>query len=181
MSVPGVPGDYKYTPEELASICLQDNSYVADKEKDPEEHKAHPNRLISSRMIEEKFGGIQNIMNKLHVHQKNGINGSRNDLAERRKYFGENRFPPPKIKTLWELVMDNFDDPINRVLLAAAVVSLVIGVLQEGFPGGLIEGTSIIIALTIIIVVGSVNNYRSERKLAELVGLAAEQEVRVIR
>jgi len=40
---------------------------------------------------------------------------------------------------------------------------------------------SIMIALTIIIVVGSVNNYRAERKLAELVKLAASQEVRVWR
>ena len=77
--------------------------------------------------------------------------------------------------------MENFDDPINRVLAVAAVVSLIIGVVKDGVPGGLIEGTSIIIALTIIIVVGSVNNYRSERKLAELVSLAAKQEVRVYR
>ena len=67
------------------------------------------------------------------------------------------------------------------MLLIAAAVSLVIGIVKEGFPGGLIEGTSIMIALTIIITVGSVNNYRSERKLAELINLAAKQEVRVWR
>lgn len=77
--------------------------------------------------------------------------------------------------------MENFDDSINRILLAAAIVSLIIGIVKDGFPGGLIEGTSIIIALTIIIVVGSLNNYRSERKLAELVNLAAKQDVRVFR
>ena len=69
--------------------------------------------------------------------------------------------------------MENFDDSINRILLAAAIVSLIIGIVKDGFPGGLIEGTSIIIALNIIIFVNSVNNYRSERKLAELVNLAA--------
>jgi hypothetical protein len=43
------------------------------------------------------------------------------------------------------------------------VVSIVIGVIREGFPQGMIEGTSILIALVIIIVVNSANNYASER------------------
>ena len=65
--------------------------------------------------------------------------------------------------------------------MAAAVVSLIIGVVQEGFPEGLIEGTSILIALVIIITVTSGNNYMSEKRLAELVALSNEQEVAVFR
>lgn len=68
-----------------------------------------------------------------------------------------------------ELIMENFEDPINKILCAAAVVSLVIGLGQHGFPDGMIEGTSILIALCIIIVVNSGNNYLSEMRLAELV------------
>lgn len=75
--------------------------------------------------------------------------------------------------------MENFDDAINRVLLGAAIVSIVIGLIQHGFPEGLLEGTSIMIALCIIIVVGSGNNYMSELKLAELVCKANEQEVAI--
>jgi len=48
----------------------------------------------------------------------------------------------------------------------AAVVSIVIGIIQHGFPDGMLEGTSILIALLIIIVVNSGNNYVSERRLA---------------
>ena len=77
--------------------------------------------------------------------------------------------------------MENFDDYINRVLLLAAIVSLVIGIISEGFPNGLVEGLSIIIALLIIIVVNSVNNYISERRLAGLINLAEQQEVAVYR
>jgi magnesium-transporting ATPase (P-type) len=128
-------------------------------------------------MIVEEFGGVENLMQKLNCNPQTGIEGSSRDLLERQKLYGENRFPPPKIKTIWELIMENFDDSINRILLAAAIVSLIIGIVKDGFPEGLIEGTSIIIALNIIILVNSVNNYRSERKLAELVNLAARQEV----
>jgi len=52
------------------------------------------------------------------------------------------------------------------------VVSLAIGLYKEGFPTGLIEGTSIAIALVIIVSVTSVNNYISEKRLAELVALS---------
>lgn len=79
---------------------------------------------------------------------------------------------PPKIRTIQELIMENFDDKINQILLIAAIVSIIIGLLKEGFPEGLIEGSSIMISLCIIIVVNSGNNYISEKRLAALVGLS---------
>jgi len=79
------------------------------------------------------------------------------------------------------LILENFEDPINRILCAAAVVSLIIGLIQHGFPEGLLEGTSILVALVIIIVVGSGNNYFSERRLAELVAMSDKQDVAVFR
>ena len=77
--------------------------------------------------------------------------------------------------------MENFDDTINKILCGAAIVSLIIGVIKDGFPHGLIEGTSILIALNIIIWVNSVNNYISEKRLADLVNLSEKQEVAVYR
>jgi len=92
-----------------------------------------------------------------------------------------NSFPPPKIKGMMELILENFEDPINKVLCGAAIVSLIIGLIQHGFPDGMLEGTSILIALNIIVIVNSGNNYLSEKRLAELVSLSDEQEVRVYR
>lgn len=80
-----------------------------------------------------------------------------------------------------ELIADNFDDTINKILFMAAIVSIIIGVIQHGFPDGMLEGTSILIALTIIIVVNSGNNYISERRLADLVSLSDKQDVAVFR
>lgn len=60
-------------------------------------------------------------------------------------------------------------------------MSIIIGVIQHGFPEGMLEGTSILIALFIIIVVNSGNNYISERRLADLVNLSEKQEVAVYR
>ena len=130
-------------------------------------------------MIIEKYGSIDEIMEKLQTKQKTGI--SPNDVERRKKAFGPNFFPPPHIKSLYELVMENFEDKINLMLLAACIVSLIIGYINEGFPEGMIEGTSIAFALLIIVVVNSGNNWISERRLAKLVKLSNQQDVAVYR
>lgn len=66
------------------------------------------------------------------------------------------------VKTFWELVLENFEDKILQILIGAAVVSLIAGVLQNGLHG-LIEGTSILMSIAIIVVVTSVNNYVKEQ------------------
>lgn len=77
--------------------------------------------------------------------------------------------------------MENFNDPINVILCGAAVVSIIIGIVREGFPEGLTEGLSIMIALVIIFVVNSANNYASERQLAKMIMECDEAEIPVWR
>jgi len=174
LNTQGKYGKYVYNKEELAEICNLDNHHVAG-------NAAFPQMRLSSQMIMEKYGGPNGIMSALYTNIKTGIDNTDEDKKDRVRIYGENKFAPPKIKTIMELIMENFEDTINRVLLGAAVVSLIIGIYQEGFPKGLIEGTSIMIALCIIITVTSVNNYVSEKRLAELVALSNVQEVAVLR
>jgi len=82
-----------------------------------------------------------------------------------------NKLSTPKIKSLWDIVLENFEDPINQILVVAAIVSLIIGVLKDG-RDGLIEPLSIVTALIIITVVNSANNYASEIKLRDLLMLS---------
>lgn len=132
-------------------------------------------------MIIEDFGGNEAIAKALFTDLKTGIEGTAVDILDRQKIYGKNAFAPPRIKTIWELIMENFEDFINKVLLAAAIVSIVIGLIQHGYPDGMIEGVSILIALNIIIFVNSANNYSSEKRLADLVNLSERQEVSVCR
>lgn len=80
-----------------------------------------------------------------------------------------------------ELILENFNDPINVILCGAAVVSIIIGLIREGFPEGLTEGLSIMIALVIIFVVNSGNNYMSERQLAKMVMQCDKKKIAVWR
>jgi len=130
--------------------------------------------IKSSKALIAEFGSLEKLAGRLGTDLKTGLDKpTPADIAIRQEHFGKNSFEPPKLKGIWELIMENFEDFINRVLLAAAFVSVIIGEIQHPMTWkGLLEGTSIAIALTIIIVVTSTNNYLAERRLAALVALS---------
>jgi len=118
---------FKHCARELADIGILDNHYKVE-QKTKEDHVYH-NTVISSRMIVEHFGGMHALCMSLFTDAKAGLGDSDKDKEERRRVYGVNSFPPPKIKTIFELIMENFDDPINVILLAAGVVSIAINLL----------------------------------------------------
>lgn len=59
--------------------------------------------------------------------------------------------------------MENFEERILQILILAAFVSLVVGMIQNGFFG-LIEGASILVSIVIIVSVTSVNNWVKEKQ-----------------
>jgi hypothetical protein len=62
-------GDFKYTPKQLADIVILDNHYT------DAECKENPERIISSGMIFESFGGPSAIAQSLMSSLKTGIEG----------------------------------------------------------------------------------------------------------
>ena len=50
-----------------------------------------------------------------------------------------------------------------RVLTAAAIIAVIIGILKDGVAHGWMEGVAICSAVVIVVTVGSVNNYAKER------------------
>lgn len=68
-----------------------------------------------------------------------------------------------------------------RVLCVAAVVSLVLGIATEGLQHGWYEGTSILLAIAIIVSVTSGNNWVKEQQFKKLNEVAERKYVNVIR
>ena len=56
--------------------------------------------------------------------------------------------------------------------MIAAIISIFIGCIKDGFPAGLIDGISIFLALFIISAVNSINNIVSENKLRDLISIS---------
>jgi Ca2+-transporting ATPase len=79
------------------------------------------------------------------------------------------------------MIMENFEDQTIQILCFAAVASLVLGVATHGWAEGWLEGVSIILAVAIITVVTSGNNYMKEKQFRKLSEVAARKDVNVTR
>jgi len=119
---------------------------------------------ISLHNLQENFRGVEALAKDLNSDTRNGIDGSQRDIARRIQLFGDNKNRPRKIKTLWELVAENFEDFILQVLCVAAFVTLGIGIWKDGLSHGWIDGTSIVVAIIIITAVTAGNNYVKEKQ-----------------
>ncbi|KAF9565395.1 calcium-translocating P-type ATPase [Agrocybe pediades] len=110
-------------------------------------------------------------------------------LSDRRRVFGENLLPTRVSKTLLQLMWAAMKDKVLILLSIAAVVSLALGFFQdfgtkrpEGEPPvDWVEGVAIMIAIAIVVVVGSVNDWQKERQFKALNERKEERGVKVIR
>ncbi|KAJ6232997.1 calcium-transporting atpase [Anaeramoeba flamelloides] len=141
---------YKTTPELLGDLCSQN---------DP----TNPEKL-------EKIGGSKGIAKTVQTNLQNGLpqKDLKNNLDERKLYFGENKFKEPEFKGFWGLFKDTFDDPTLKILIVSAIVSLILGVTVEDPKTGWIEGTAILIAVLIVSFVTAINDYQKEMQFREL-------------
>ena len=55
------------------------------------------------------------------------------EVIESRKRYGYNLLTPPKRESLWKLFLEKFEDPIIRILLIAAFLSLGIAIIHNEF------------------------------------------------
>ena len=79
------------------------------------------------------------------------------------------------------MIIECFDDTIMRILCVAAVFSMAIGIYKDGWQHGWIDGTSIIIAVCIIVVVTVANNWVKEKQFQELQSKSDIMTARVVR
>ena len=76
---------------------------------------------------------------------------------------------------------EQFDDDIMKILMAAATVSLGIGVWREGLQTGWYEGVTIYLAVIIIVTVTAANDYMKEKQFRRLLAVRKERQVLVRR
>ncbi|KAF8628028.1 hypothetical protein AX15_004145 [Amanita polypyramis BW_CC] len=113
----------------------------------------------------------------------------RASLADRRRVYGENVLPRRPSKSLLYLMWSALNDKVLILLSIAAVVSLALGLFQDfgtpRTPGeppvDWVEGVAIIIAILIVVLVGSLNDWQKERQFQLLNKKKDERGVKVIR
>lgn len=80
-----------------------------------------------------------------------------------------------------DLILQTFEDDTMRILCAAAIVSLVLGILMHGIKEGWLEGVSILLAVVIVSAVTAFNDYMKEKQFRKLNEVAKKKNVNVIR
>lgn len=109
--------------------------------------------------------------------------------ADRRRVYRENRLPEKKSKTLLQLAWTTYNDKVLILLTIAAVVSLALGLYQtfggKHEPGEAkvewVEGVAIMVAIIIVVLVGTLNDWQMERQFNQLNKKHNDRTVKVIR
>lgn len=102
--------------------------------------------------------------------------------VDRKRVFGTNVLPTKSAKSIWRLMWEQYNDKILILLTIAAVISLALGLYEtfgteahidentgkEEPKVNWIEGVAICVAILIVVLVGSLNDWQKERQFVKL-------------
>ena len=106
---------------------------------------------------------------------KIGLNAAQ--VKESRSRYGENILTPPKRTPLWKLYLEKYEDPIIRILLVAAAISLLMAFITDEY----VETIGIILAIFFATTVGFYFERDAAKKFSVLTAMGEEQPVKVVR
>ena len=114
-------------------------------------------------------------VNQLVEELKTNIETGLDNIEGREEVFGSNKVfvepVPPFCSYVWEALKDL----MVRILIVAAIVSIVLGCTFSDDPSkDWIDGVSIVIAVLVVVLVGSITDYQKEQKFHELNEVQAE-------
>ena len=98
-------------------------------------------------------------------------------MLKSREEHGENVLTPPRRQSMWRLYLEKYEDPMVRILLVAALVSLLLSLVRHDF----METIGIIAAIILATTVGFYFERDAARRFNLLTQLGEEQPVRVLR
>ena len=99
------------------------------------------------------------------------------EVAESRLKHGENVLTPPQKTSLWRLYMEKYNDPIIKILLVAAAISLGLAAIENDY----VETIGIFLAIFFATTVGFYFERDAAKRFDELSALGEEQPVKVVR
>ena len=115
---------------------------------------------------------------------------SSESFSDRIRVYQRNILPAKKATPLWKLMWNAYNDKVLILLTVAAVISLALG-LYETFgvehapdaptPVDWVEGVAICVAIIIVTVVGSFNDWQKEKAFVKLNAKKEDREIKVIR
>ena len=123
----------------------------------------------SEKYFKDNCRSVEDMAKYFRTDMNTGLSSSNAaDLKWREEKWGNNHLPPEKENSILAHIIECFEDPTLRVLLAASIVSLIIGVLKDGIKTGWIEGTAIFFAVFLVVSISSYMNYQETEQFLKL-------------
>jgi P-type Ca2+ transporter type 2C len=82
------------------------------------------------------------------------------EVEASRQAHGTNLLTPPKRDPWWKLYFEKFEDPVIRILIIAAVVTIIVGIVDGHYA----EGIGIVVAIFLATTLSFVNEYRAKQE-----------------
>ena len=112
------------------------------------------------------------------MEKANNVRGlTDKEVVKSREEYGENVLTPPKKTSLWRLYLDKYNDPIIKILLVAAAISLGLAAIENDF----VETIGIFLAIFFATTVGFYFERDAAKRFDELTALGDDQPVKVWR
>ncbi|KAL5531003.1 hypothetical protein ACEPAG_3879 [Sanghuangporus baumii] len=157
--------------------------------------------MAESKILDmlEAYGGIESILRGLGTDAKRGLSLSASEIEERQRVYGRNVLPIQKSKTLFQLMWLVLQQKVLILLTCAAIIALALGLFQdfgiqrEQYSCGYgsetcaepsvdwVKGVAIMIAVAIVVVFSSLNDWQKERQFKELNEKKDDRTVKAIR
>jgi magnesium-transporting ATPase (P-type) len=100
------------------------------------------------------------------------------EVNSSRARFGTNGLPPPEVETFWEKLVDNFKDPLIKILCVALGVTWILALF--GYTSWL-EGIGIAVAVFIATFVSTYSEHKNEESFQRLQQEASRNHSNVFR
>ncbi|XP_031251486.1 calcium-transporting ATPase 12, plasma membrane-type-like [Pistacia vera] len=143
---------------------------------------------ILTTMVKEKnfeslsnLGGVKQVAAILGTDEKNGVPGNDAQLLHRTNAFGKNCYKKPDAKNFLSFVYEAFKDTTIIILLVCAILSLAFGIKEDGLKEGWYDGSSIIFAVFLVVIVSALSNFNQNRQFEKLSDETGDIKVEVVR
>ncbi|KAK9129675.1 hypothetical protein Sjap_010162 [Stephania japonica] len=115
-----------------------------------------------------EHGGVEGIANKLLTSTTNGLGSDKHLLNHRQEIFGINKFTESQVRSFWIYVWEALQDMTLMILGVCAFVSLIVGIIMEGWPKGAHDGLGIVASILLVVFVTATSDYRQSLQFKDL-------------
>ena len=139
-------------------------------EKIISKYKERGSEYLDLKYFEEN-GGPESLFKALKTDTERGITS----VLGREEIFGSNKVFLEEVPHFCMFVWEALEDLMVRILIISAVVQIILSLTMTENPSSdWVDGVSIVLAILVVVLVGSITNYQKEQKFHELNEIQSE-------